>query len=63
MGLIYIEYDITDSPSSDLYAIIKKNHKALVKLELLYKKDDKEYLTEKISIDWLAVVDAHTFHN
>ncbi len=58
-----VECDITDSFSSELYTLIKEKYPALVKIELLYKKDNKEYITEKISIEWLGAVDAHTFHN
>jgi len=43
--------------------LIKEKYPDLVKIELLYKKDNKAYITEKISIEWLGAVDAHTFHN
>lgn len=47
--------------SQDVLNFIGQEFNLIDKVQLLYIGSTHEYLTENISLDWLANVDAHTF--
>jgi hypothetical protein len=56
-----LEYEIYTVEPLKLYNKIKLHLDKLVKVNLVYKKNNEEYITEKISLEWLAWVDSHSF--
>jgi len=58
---IKLEYEIYTVDSLKLYNKIKLHLDQLVKVSLVDKKNNEEYITEKISLEWLDWVDSHSF--
>lgn len=55
------DYDLGRIDAVTLYTEIIKARGELTKAQILYVGGGKEYSAENISLDWLSVVDAHTF--
>lgn len=61
--VIYIDCTLESSKNTSIYEKIKYNFNSLTKLQLIYKKNTIEYITENISLDWMRWVDSQQFFN
>lgn len=59
--IIYLECEEQSSNIIKIYEEIKQNLADIKKLQIIYKKEKIEHVTENISLDWINIVDSHHF--
>lgn len=57
-----IEYNIENHNFLDIFKSIKSKFSTISKVQIVFKKENNEYITENISLDWLFCIDSHSFY-